>query len=234
MSSRSPRWPPAWSAGRPCKAEESDPLTALYPVSLNVEGRHCLVVGGGPVATRKVRGLLDCGAKVTVIAPRLCDAMAQLQPVHVERRRYVAGDAGHYRLVVTATGLPAVDGAVCADADAAGVWVNCADDGLRSSYILPAVHRDGQVTVAVSTGGRSPALASWLRTRLAAQCGPWLADLADLLARARGRLHEAGASTEDIDWAVLLDGPLPALVEAGRLTEACAIVEAAAGVHIAP
>jgi siroheme synthase-like protein len=211
-----------------------DPLTALYPVSLNVEGRPCLVVGGGPVAARKARGLLDCGAAVTVIAPEVCEVMAQLRPLNLERRRYVAGDARRYRLVVTATGIAAVDGAVCADADAAGVWVNCADDGLRSSFILPAVHRDGQVTVAVSTGGSSPALAAWLRTRLAGQCGPRVADLADLLARARLRLHDAGRSTEDVDWAVLLNGPLPALVEAGRLTEACAIVEAAVGVDVSP
>ena len=199
-----------------------------------MEGRPCLVVGGGPVAARKARGLLDCGAAVTVIAPEVCDAMAQLQPLTLERRRYVAGDAGRYRLVVTATGIAAIDGAVCADADAVGVWVNCADDGLRSSFILPAVHREGQVSVAVSTGGRSPALASWLRTRLAGQCGPGLAELADLLAGARRRLHEAGRSSEDVDWAVLLDGPLPALVEAGRLTEASAIVAAAVGVDIAP
>ncbi len=197
-----------------------------------MEGRPCLVVGGGPVAARKTGGLLDCGAAVTVIAPDVCDAMAQLQPLKIERRRYVAGDAVNYRLVVTATGIAAVDGAVCADADSAGVWVNCADDGLRSSFILPAVHRDGQVTVAVSTGGSSPALASWLRTRLASHCGPGLADLADLLARARRRLHDAGRSTEDVDWALLLDGALPALVEAGRLTEACALVEAAAGVDV--
>ncbi len=99
----------------------------------------------------------------------------------LERRPYGRGDASGFRLVVTATGNPEVDGAVYADAEAAGVWVNSADDRAHSSFILPAVHRDGAVTVSVSTGGLSPALASWLRTRLAAQCGDGLGTLAQLL-----------------------------------------------------
>ena len=142
-------------------------------------GPPCLVVGGGPVAARKARGLLDCGASVTVIAPSLGDDMEALVPsLHaVERRPYGEGDASTYRLVVTATGIPEVDGAVYADAEAAGVWVNSADDLAHCSFILPAVHRDGAVTVSVSTGGLSPALASWLRTRWPRSAGtgsgPW-------------------------------------------------------------
>ena len=142
-------------------------------MSLDVVGRPCLVVGGGPVAARKARTLQECGASVTVIAPTLSSEMEALVPsLHtVERRSYDPGDASTFRLVVTATGIPDVDGAVYADAEAAGVWVNSADDRAHSSFILPAVHRDGAVTVSVSTGGLSPALASWLRTRVAAQCG---------------------------------------------------------------
>ena len=137
------------------------------------------------------------------------------------------GDATTYRLVVTATGIPAVDGAVFADAEAAGVWVNSADDSAHCSFILPSVHRDGAVTIAVSTAGQSPALASWLRARLAAQCGTELGALADLLGRARQRMHDAGRSTELVDWAALLDGPLPGLAREGRWDEARALVEAA-------
>ena len=148
----------------------------FYPVSLDVSGRSCLVVGGGRVAARKARTLLDCGAAVTVIAPSLHGDMEELVPSlrAVERRPYREGDAATFRLVVTATGIPEVDGAVYADAEAAGVWANSADDLAHSSFILPAVHRDGSVTLSVSTGGLSPALASWLRSRLAAQCGDGL------------------------------------------------------------
>jgi siroheme synthase-like protein len=204
-------------------------VTASYPVSLDVEGRACLVVGGGPVAARKAQGLLRCGAAVTVVAPDISDVMATLAPLTIERRPYAAGEAGAYRLVVTATGIPAVDGAVYADAEAAGVWVNSADDSAHCSFILPSVHRDGAVTLAVSTGGQSPALASWLRSRLAAHCGSELGELAELLGRARRQLHDAGRSTELVDWAALLDGPLPGLVRDGRRGEAQALVEAATG-----
>jgi siroheme synthase-like protein len=190
------------------------------------------VVGGGPVAARKARGLLGCGATLTVIAPNVCAAMAELTPLTIERRPYAKGDAGAYRLVVTATGIPAVDATVSADAEAAGVWVNSADDVEHCSFILPSVHRDGAVTVAVSTGGRSPALASWLRARLAAQEGTGLGALAELLGRARQSVHDAGRSTEKVDWVALLDGSLPELVRDGRFDEARAVVEAVTGTRL--
>jgi len=202
---------------------------AYLPVSLNVDGRPCLVVGGGPVAARKARNLIDCGARVTVLAPELCAEMSALEPITHLARRYRSGDAASYRLVLTATGDPAVDGEVFTDAEADGVWVNSADDPGHCSFILPAVHRDGPVSVAVSTSGSSPALASWLRRRIADDLGDGLGDLAQLLAEARRRLHDAGRSTEAVDWAVLLNGPLPALVRAGRLAEAQVLVDQATG-----
>jgi siroheme synthase-like protein len=202
---------------------------SYYPVSLDVSGRPCLVVGGGRVAARKARTLLDCGGKVTVIAPELSPDMEALAPfLHaLERRPYGEGEATAFRLVVTATGIPEVDGAVYADAEAAGVWTNSADDVAHSSFILPAVHRDGPVTVSVSTGGLSPALASWLRTRVAADCGDGIAILAHLLGEARARLKETGRSSESVDWRQLLDGPLLDLVRAGDIDGARATVRAA-------
>jgi siroheme synthase-like protein len=202
---------------------------SFYPVSLDVSGRSCLVVGGGRVAARKARGLLECGAEVTVIAPSLCDDMDALAPsLHaVLKRAYGEGDASAFRLVVTATGIPDVDGAVYADAEAAGVWANSADDIANCSFILPAVHRDGAVTVSVSTGGLSPALASWLRTRLADECGEGIGLLAQLLGEARARLKQKGLPSDSVDWARLLDGPLPDLVRAGDIERARAAVRAA-------
>ncbi len=211
----------------------------LYPVMLDVAGRRCLVVGGGRVATHKVLGLVAAAAHVTVVAPDLHPdlvAMVAGPPrpmggttgsVAVHRRRYEPGEAADYRLVITATGRPEVDGAVAADAEAAGVWVNSADDPDRCSFILPAVHRDGPVSVAVSTAGASPALATWLRNRVATLLGPDLGALAELLAEARQRVRDQGASTEGIDWHALLDGPLPELVHQGRLEEARALLAAA-------
>jgi siroheme synthase-like protein len=206
--------------------DEPSPVVNFYPVSLDVSGRYCLVVGGGRVAARKARGLLECDAAVTVIAPSLSPDMEALVPRlrGVERRPYRQGDAAPFRLVVTATGLPEVDGAVHADAEAAAVWINSADDRAHSSFILPAVHRDGAVTVAVSTGGLSPALSSWLRDRLSAQCGEGVGALAQLLGEARARLIRAGMRSDSVDWARLLDGPLPELVRSGDLDIARAIL----------
>ncbi len=209
--------------------DQPAPTVTFYPVSLDVSGRPCLVVGGGRVAARKARGLTDCGAVVTVIAPSLGADMEALVPAlhRVERRPYGPGDAAAFRLVVTATGLSEVDGAVFADADAVGVWINSADDRAHSSFILPAVHRDGAVTVSVSTGGLSPALSSWLRDRLAEECGDGAGALAQLLGDARARLLRAGLRSDSVDWAGLLDGPLPELVRAGDLDNAQAILTAA-------
>jgi precorrin-2 dehydrogenase len=209
---------------------EPTPPTSLYPVSLDVRGRHCLVVGGGHVAARKAAALLECGALVTVVAPDVSPAMAALESVIVARRPYQSDDLAGVALALTATGYPEVDGAVYTDAQAAGIWVNSADDLEHCAFILPAVHRDGPVSVAVSTGGASPALASWLRTRLAGQLDG-VGQLALVLSAARARVKAAGRSTEDIDWAALLDGPLPDLVRQGRIEEATALIDGAITPH---
>jgi siroheme synthase-like protein len=209
---------------------EPTPLTSTYPVSLDVRGRRCLVVGAGPVATRKAASLLECGALVTVVAPDVSAAMAALEFVTIVARPYQSDDLAGVALTVTATGHPEVDGAVYADAVAAGIWVNSADDLAHCTFTLPAVHRDGPVSVAVSTGGASPALASWLRTRLAAELDG-VGQLALVLSAARARVKAAGRSTEDIDWAALLDGPLPNLVRQGRLDDATALIDQVIAAH---
>jgi siroheme synthase-like protein len=185
-----------------------------YPAVLCLTALPCLVVGGGPLAARKAQGLLAAGALVTVVAPEIDPAVDALE-VHVERRPYEAGMAGRFRLVITATGVPEVDRQVADDAERAGVFVNSADDPDNCTFYLPAVHRDGPVTVAVSTTGASPALAVWLRNRLAAAAGPGMGSLAELLSEARGRVQAEGHPTTSVDWAALLDGELVDLVRAG-------------------
>ena len=158
----SPRWPPAWSAGPISAAEPSRDRALMtgdfYPVTLNVSGRRCLVVGGGRVAARKVQGLVACGAEVTVIAPSICAELVALGPsrIRLERRSYAPGDVAGFRLVISATGDPHVDGTVSAEAEALGIWVNSADDPAHCTFIVPSVHRDGPLTIAVSSGGASP------------------------------------------------------------------------------
>lgn len=167
---------------------------------LDLAGVPVLVVGGGRVAHRKIEGLLRAGAEVTIVALTAVESIGAM-PVRVVLRGYEAADLDRVRLVVTATDDPAVNAAVATDATARGIWVNSADDPANCTFTLPAVARDGEVTVAVSTGGASPALASHLRGEIEV----WLreigaADAAVALAAQRSQLHAAGVSTESIDW----------------------------------
>jgi siroheme synthase-like protein len=183
-------------------------MAFTYPVVLDLSGVPVLVVGGGRVAVRKATGLARAGALVTVVAPEHDPAMVTLA-ARIEQRQYQPGEAADYQLVITATDDPAVNELVAADARAARVWVNSADDPDNCSFILPAVARQGDVTVAVTTGGASPALASRLRDEIAAaHLSPRVAEAAVDLARQRAEIHAAGASTEEVDWSDRLDAAL--------------------------
>ena len=200
----------------------------VYPVNLIVHGRRCLVVGGGPVALHKVRGLVEAGARVTVVAPQLDGEIIALArgaasgdaDVVAEARPYRRGEAAGYRLVVAASGDPVANQEVYDDAEAAGVWINSADDPERCTVTLPARLRQGRLTVTVSTAGHSPAVASWVRDRLADELGPEYDQLIGLLAEERTRVRSEGRSTGDLDWRSALDSGILELVRAGRLEAA--------------
>jgi siroheme synthase-like protein len=191
----------------------------LYPVNLVLAGHRCLVVGGGRVATGKVMGLLTAEAHVTVVAPGVDDELAAL-PVAVERRPYRAGEVAGYRLALTATNDPAVNRQVYEDGEAAGVWVNSADDPANCAFTLPAVVRQGPITVAIGTGGHSPALATWLRRHVEKELDSTFTTLLDLLAERRTQLREVGTATEGLNWQQVLDSGMLDLVRQGRLDEA--------------
>jgi siroheme synthase-like protein len=177
------------------------------------------VVGGGRVAVTKVTGLLDAGARVTVVAPEVDPGLAEAADggaLAVERRPYRPGEAAGYRFVIAATGDPAVNQQVYDDGESAGVWVNSADDPERCTAILPARVRQGRLTVTVSTGGHSPAVASWLRERLAADLGPEYDELIELLAEARQEVQAQGLGTESLDWKRALASGILDLLRAGR------------------
>ena len=125
-----------------------------------------------------------------------------------------------YRLAITATGDVAVDEAVFRDGEAAGVWVNAADDPDHCSFTLPARVRRGPLLVTFATGGHSPALASWLRQRYSEEFGPEYEVLIDLLAEARNDLIARGRSTEGLDWQPALDSGMLDLIREGELAEA--------------
>jgi len=190
-----------------------------YPVNLVLDGRRCLVVGGGKIALRKVEGLLACGGRVTVVAPRVDQELRSLV-VTIEERPWRPEDLDGMWLAIAATDDPAVNGAVYAEGQRRGVWVNGADDPANCSFTLPSVVRRGDLQVTVSTGGRSPALASWLRRRLEREIGPEYETLLDLLATEREGLKAAGLSTEGLDWRSALDSDMLDLIRTGDLVHA--------------
>jgi siroheme synthase-like protein len=178
-----------------------------YPVLLDLREKRCLVVGGGHVGMRKVEGLLAAGAVirwVSIVFSAAAERLAETAGIECVMRAYETSDLDGVWFVVTALDDRSATARVHADARAAGVFMNAADDPPNCSVILPAVHRDGEVIVAVSTGGSSPAVAGWLRDRIASD----LADLPGRLAEAVGEVRtrvRRYRSSEGLPWRELAD-----------------------------
>ena len=172
----------------------------MLPIILDLRGRKALVVGGGRIAYRKAKALANEGAHVTVISPVFVDEFLTMPNATLVQRTYETGDTEGFQLVITATGNHDVDQMIYNEGNARGTWVNSADDPDRCSFYLAATHRDGNVIVAVSTEGKSPALASHLRNTIAAQLPNNLADIAIELDRQRSEIKDQGVSTESINW----------------------------------
>ena len=197
-------------------------MAPRYPVLLDLDGAPCLVVGGGSVAARKVRGLLDVGADVTVLAPVLGPELAgAADDLTWWPRTHVAGDAaGPWSFVVAATDAPEVNDAVVAEARGAGTWANHAGRPDGGPAALPAVHRQGPVTVAVATGGAHPGAAAALRDLAARAIGPEHVVALDLIAGLRADPDRPGDLRTRPDWRQVVDSGTLDLIRAGQLAEA--------------
>ncbi len=200
-----------------------------YPVNLVLTGRRCVVVGAGRIAARKIEALLDAGADVHVIAPDASaevEAWADARRLNLSRRAFTAADLEGAWLAATATGDPAVDRAVFAAGEERGIWVNSADDPENCSFTLMSVVRQGDLVVTIGTGGRSPALATWLRRRFTTELGPEYTVLLDILSEAREEVRAGGRSSEEPDWQQALDSGMLDLIRAGRVAEAKELLRA--------
>jgi len=195
----------------------------FYPVLLELEGRRCVVVGGGAIGERKVEGLLAVGAHVTVVSPDLTavlSAHAEAGRITLVPRPYRDGDLEGAALVFTALGDPHATAAVAAEARRRGIWLNAADDPSHCSFILPAVVRRGPLTIAVASGGATPALTRALREHLERALGAEWAVLAELAAEARRELRATGRAADGETWRRALADDVRALVAERRLDEA--------------
>ncbi|MCA1848752.1 MAG: bifunctional precorrin-2 dehydrogenase/sirohydrochlorin ferrochelatase [Actinobacteria bacterium] len=158
----------------------------LYPIFLDLSGRRCVVVGGGEVANRKARKLLQARARVVVISP---EVGAELESVAVEvhRRPYGEGDLEGAYLAFAATDSREVNAAVAREAEERGIPVNVADRPSEGDFALPSTLRRGGLQVAVSTGGASPTLARKIKDELEEVFGPEWAGIVEELGRSRRR-----------------------------------------------
>jgi siroheme synthase-like protein len=199
-----------------------------YPVNLLLAGRRVLVVGGGQVAAAKASGLLAADAVVHVVATAVSPEVRALA-LTWEERPYERGEVAGYRYVVACTDDPDVNQAVFDDGEAAGIFVNAADDPERCSVTLPARFDRGPILVTVSTSGHSPALSGWLRDRLAREIGPEYETLVTLLADARAELAAAGRSAPVATWRRALDSGMLDLIRDGRSGDAKARLAAMLG-----
>ena len=165
------------------------------PITLDLTGRRAVVVGGGVVGEEKARTLLEAGALVTVISERFCDGLRELArrgELVLLHRAYLPGDLEGAFLAVAATNSPHINARIHAEAGERHVLLNAVDDPDHGNFAFPAVVRRGDLQVAVSTGGRAPALARWIGRLLSRSLGPEYGDLVDVAARVRQEALAAG------------------------------------------
>lgn len=197
-----------------------------YPIYLTgMERGQAIVIGGGDVAARKVKDLLEAGAHVTLISPSLMpelQGLADARRIAVINRPYQEGDLSGAFLVIAATNDSKVNQMVWQEAEQRGCLVNVVDDPAHCSFIAPAVLRRGEVTITVSTGGASPALARRLRERLEGLIGPEYGDLAILLAELRPKLQSRYTVEKDRQKAAfrLVDSDLLGIIKNKGMDEA--------------
>ena len=205
----------------------------MYPINLDVGGELCLVVGGGRVALGKVKELLLCGAKVKVVAPSICDELSELaegSALRLLERHYAASDLDGCLIAIAATGDSAVNREVFRDGQQLGVLVNSADDPQNCRFTLPARLRRGDLLITVSTEGRSPAMASWLRQQIEASLDDNIDQMLHLAAEVRAEIQAQGIPTEPLDWTTALDNGILDLIQEGKPAEAKARLRTSLGI----
>ena len=198
-------------------------MTTFYPVFLNLKGRRCIVIGGGRIAEGKVLKLIDTGAKIIVISPDATPAIqdaASAGDIEFNPRKYQAGDLEGAFLAIAATNDHLVNQDIFEEAESLGVLLNAVDDPPRCSFIAPSIVQRGPVTVAISTGGASPALARKLRETLAKSPALDWADATSVLSKARKTIKKQKVSVDPQRWQCCMTPELLALATSDREDEA--------------
>lgn len=205
-------------------------MSALFPVMLDLRGWPCAVLGGGAMAEEKVRTLLAAEAQITVIAETLVaplEELAALGRIAWRAERPRPAHLADFRLAISALGDGGCNAELAAEAERLGVLFNAADDPAHCRFLLPSVHRQGDLVIAVSTAGKCPALAVRLRERFQREFGPHYGQFLELCGALREHISRAlpdfGARRRL--WYRLVDSAALALLREGRPQEARATME---------
>lgn len=190
-----------------------------YPVFWDIRGKSCVVVGGGEVAVRKVKRLLDCGAKVSVISLQLTPELAELK-----KQKIICHIAAEYSgdlifgaaLVVGATDDEKTNAVISLDARNKGIPVNIVDDPQKCDFILPSIVEKGDLTIAIGTGGKSPALARHLREELESKYGVEYEIFLNILGNLRAKMVKNVGVGKDWFTSLLEAGILDVIKEKDR------------------
>ncbi len=204
--------------------KKPEPITPYYPIFLNIRGKKCLVVGGGKVALRKVQTLLEHAADVEVVSPTLCPELNRLAKdgvILAQQRSYKAKDLHDALIAVAATDDAKINESVAAEARQRGILVNVVDDPQASNFIVPSYFRRGDIIVAVSTSGKSPALARKIRSELEKDFKSEYPQLALIADEVRSELKQQAVIVDSDAWQEVLSlNSLIELLRQGKSQEA--------------
>jgi precorrin-2 dehydrogenase/sirohydrochlorin ferrochelatase len=204
-------------------------MAVYYPLFMNLKDQWVLVVGGGAVAYRKVKTLLACQALVRVVSPRLIAPLDRLiddKRCFWSRKEYSLSDLGDVMLVFACTEKAEVNDRVASDAQTASRPVNVADNPEKGSFIVPSIFRQGDLSIAVSTGGASPLVARQIRKQMEETYGDSMAAYLDLLKTWRPEIKRQLPETKrQAFWEKVTDGVIWEMIKADRLEEAKGVIE---------
>src|SRR5215211_2455015 len=198
---------------RPSSSLDQKAMNTYYPVYIQLREQPCVVIGGGKIAEGKVEGLLAAQAKVTVISPNLTprlQALAEEKQIAYLARIYRPGDLVGAFLVICATDQVEINHKVWEEATTNRQLVNVVDDTPRCNFIAPSILRKGDLTIAISTSGKAPALAVRLKERLQGELGPEYARFLDLAGELREPLaqHIPDFETRKALWYEIVDSEI--------------------------
>ena len=214
-------------------------MTNYYPIYVNLRGQLCVVVGGGKIAEGKVEGLLTAGAKVKIVSPDLTSYLRRLSKENVIEhleRTYQTGDLAGAFMVICATDQVEINHKVWQEASANRQLVNVVDDTPRCNFIAPAILRKGDLTLAISTAGKAPALAVRLKERLQEQLGTEYERFLELSGQLREPLarHVPDFETRKALWYELVDSDALNLLAQGDEPAALETISQIVGFRFEP